>query len=358
MYSPKKDWFIFLCFTLSVMVCVAPLGAQTAPVPDLTGLNIPQAAAALNAAGLALGVEEAQLWDSLAPVEPDLIGGQSVAAGSSAEPGTVVDVTVLRVPNTAMIYDDNDITLVNLSGVNLNVNDVTFNTVDGNSASFPASLWSDTLRANQCLQLWSVSRNGPKGLDECRLIQTWRVTTNPAEHFWTGSGGTTQFGLSKAGQRVVVCDVANPGRCDFYLTTGLRGGENTEYVYFAYTDDQLALINTSADRWMDLNGLNVVNYFADPRGANVAVGNPRIFGNPSIVADITRLAPGQCLVFTNGSPQSAAPPQPCDPIARLNIGPNLIFWGAAFDVDSVTSDRTHSCPAGAADRLTLCVMPR
>jgi hypothetical protein len=358
MYSPKKDWFILLFFALSVILFVTPVAAQTVTVPDLTGLNIPEAAAALNAAGLALGVEEARPWDSLAPVEPDLIGGQSVAAGSAAEAGTVVDVTVLRTPNAAMIYDDNDITLVNLSGANLNVNDVTFNTVDGNSASFPASLWTDILRANQCLQLWSVGRNGPKGLDECRLIQTWRVTTNPAEHFWTGSGGTTQFSLSKAGEQVVTCDVANPGRCDFYLPTGVRGGENTEYVYFAYTSDQLAIINTAEDRWMDLNGLNVTNYFADPDGANVAVANPRIFGNPSIVADITRLAPGQCLLFTSGSPQSESPPQPCEVIARLNIGPELIFWGAAFEVDSVTDDRTHSCPAGAADRLILCVMPR
>ena len=358
MRFPKQNWFIFLFLIAVLSLFITPLSAQSATVPDLTGLNIPQAAAALNAAGLSLGDEAAQLWDSLAPVEPDLIGGQSVPAGSAAEAGTVVDVTVLRAPNAAMIYDDNDITLVNLSGANISVNDVTFNTVDGNSASFPASLWTDILRANQCLQLWSVGRNGPKGLDECRLIQTWRVTTNPAEHFWTGSGGTTQFSLSKAGEQVVTCDVANPGRCDFYLPTGVRGGESTEYVYFAYTSDQLAIINTSDDRWMDLNGLSVINNFAQPLGATVAVGNPSLFGNPSIVADIRRLAPGQCLLFTNSSPQSDAPPQPCDPIARLNIAPNLIFWGAAFEVDSVTSERNHACPAGAADRLILCVMPR
>lgn len=345
-------------------LCIAALlvsGTATAQdmvtVPDLTGLNVPQAAAALNKIGLALGAQTSERWTAESGLEQNRISAQSLAPGSAAAPGTAVDVTVLRTPNTLLIYDDNDLTLVNQTGAELNLENLSFAAVDGNNAAFRASRWSRALRTNQCMQVWAVGRNGPKGLDECPVIQNWLVTTNGSEHFWTGSGGTTQFSVIQNGVEVATCPVANPGRCAFYLAGGVSDGV-TEYVYFAYTSDRLAIINTSKDRWMPIARLVVRNNFVQPSGAPVNVGDPALFGNPEIVANIRRLAPGQCLLFTNSTPEAQTPPQPCDVVARLDIGTNLIFWGAEFPVESITDDAERSCPAATADRLTLCILPR
>jgi hypothetical protein len=75
------------------------------------------------------------------------------------------------------------------------------------------------------------------------------------------------------------------------------------------------------------------------------------------VARPGQLAPGQCVLFTDGSPDGNTPPQPCDVVARLDIGPALIFWGAAFDMEGNGGER-HTCPAGVAGSTTLCIMPR
>jgi hypothetical protein len=198
-------------------------------------------------------------------------------------------------------------------------------------------------------------------VDECATIQNWLVTTNPAEHFWTSAGGTTQFSVAQNGVPRANCPVANPGRCAFYVASNATGGDSTPYVYFAYTVDRLAVINTASDQWMALAGFNVYNY--NPAvmvaGTIVPVGDSALYNqliNP--VARVGRLAPGQCVLFTNGSPARDEPPQPCEVIARLNIDPSLIFWSAAFQMDSQSDGQRRSCPAAAEGRLIICVMPR
>jgi hypothetical protein len=44
-------------------------------------------------------------------------------------------------------------------------------------------------------------------------------------------------------------------------------------------------------------------------------------------------------------------------IARLDIGPTVIFWDADSGVGS-SDGQPRTCPAAVAGRLTLCVMPR
>lgn len=334
------------------------LHAQDAvPVPDLTGLSVPEAAAALNRIGLALGVETGAAWTAESGLEQNRIQAQSIPAGQTAAPAAAVDITVLRSPNVILIYDDNDLTLVNKTGAPLDLAGLFFNTLDGASAGMAAARWAPSLRDQQCTQVWSIGRNGPKGLDECSTVQNWLVTTSGGEHFWTGAGGTTRFAVTQNGIQRMVCPVANPGRCEFYLSGG-SGGETTEYVYFAYTSERLAVINQSADRWMVLAGFTVYNNFVPQTGLPVTLADPSLYGgNVNPVARLGQLAPGQCILFTNSAPDSATPPQPCDIIARLDISPQLIFWGAAFDMDS-QSGRRHSCPAATAGRLTICVMPR
>jgi hypothetical protein len=344
---------ICICFLLTVVNTAAQ---DNAVVPDLTGLSVPEAAAALNRVGLALGVQTGELWTAESGLEQNRIRAQSAEPGTSLTPGSPVDVTVLRTPNVILIYDDNDLTLVNQTGGELNLGNIMF--ITGNGASFSATRWSGSLRSNQCTQIWSIGRNGPKGMDECSLIQNWLVTTNTAEHFWTGAGGAAQFTALVNGAEAATCPVANPGRCEFFVSTGEVGDGVTEYVYFAYTPDRLAIINPSENHWMPIGELIVRNNAPTQQGAPVSVGDPSLFGNPQTVANIRSLAPGQCLFFTNGSPDAQTPPQPCDVIAQLDLVPNVIFWSAAFPVESITDDKERSCPAATPGKLTLCVIPR
>jgi hypothetical protein len=270
--------------------------------------------------------------------------------------GSAVDVNVLRSPNALLIFDDNDLTLVNNTGADLNLAGITFAALDGSGAQLAGSRWSGVLRAGQCVQVWSVGRNGPKGLDECSTIQNWLVTTNAGEHFWTGTGGTTQFNVLQNGVPRATCPVTNPGRCEFFLSGTGAAGDATEYVYFAYLPDRLAIINQSTDRWMALEGFYVINNTANR--APVFPGDPTLYTrHPPDVETVTRLAPGQCIFYTNMSPTSEEPPQPCDVIARLDIGASVIFWGAPFGIAS-SDGQERSCPVATPDRLTICIMPR
>lgn len=343
---------IFTSFTFSRIA----YAQDAVAVPDLTGLTVPQAAAVLNRAGLTLGSETGELWTAESGFAQNAVKGQSVAAGQTLPTGSPVDVNVLRTPNAILIYDDNDLTLVNNTGVMMDLTGLTFSALDGNLAGFSGARWSSSLRAGQCTQLWSVGRNGSKGLPECSNIQNWLITTNPGEHFWTGAGGTTRFALNQNGIQRAVCPVSTTGRCEFYVP-GTTGGDVTDYIYFAYTSNSLAIINQSPDRWMTLNGVIVYNNFTPQKGLTVPISDPSLYALKIPFARLNQLAPGQCLLFTNSTPEGITPPQPCDVLAILDIAPNLIFWGASFDMQGSDNQR-RTCPAATPDNLTLCVLPR
>ncbi len=349
-----KKILVFLIFW---SLSASQVGAQEAvQVPDLTGMNVPQAAAALNRVGLALGNETGEAWTADSGLEQNRIKAQSVAAGQTAAGGSAIDVTVLRSPNVALVYDDNDLTLINKTGGNLDLSGIIFNTLDGNPAQFAASRWAGLVKNGDCTQIWSVGRNGPKGLDECGTIQNWLITKNGAEHFWTGEGNTKQFAVTQNGIQRGQCAVANPGRCEFYIPGG-ASADVTNYIYFAYGTHNAAVINQSSDRWMTLSGFIVYNNFTQQKGLTVPLGDMSLYSVKNPVARAGQLAPGQCVLFTDSSPDGNTPPQPCDVIARLDIGPSLIFWGAAFDMQGGDNQK-HTCPAATAGKLTLCVMPR
>ncbi len=356
----KKACSIIITIFIALLIFALPLFAQdNVAVPDITGLSLPEASAALNKVGLAVGTETIERWTAESGLEQNTITAQSIAPGTSTAPGTDVEITILRTPNALLIYDDNDLTLVNQTGNALNLRNIRFVALDGSEASFAANRWGDSLRPDQCAQVWSVGRNGSKGLDECSVIQNWLVTNDNGEHFWTGAGGTTQFAVMQNDIQRAVCTVGNPGRCEMFLGVGnLLASETADYVYFAYLVDRLAIINTSTDKWMPIGNLVVRNNAVQPFGAVVNVGDAGLFGNPETVGRIGRLAPGQCLLFTNSSDEAQTPPQPCDVIAKLDVGPSVIFWSADFPIESITEEGERSCPAAVPDRLTLCIMPR
>jgi hypothetical protein len=93
---------------------------------------------------------------------------------------------------------------------------------------------------------------------------------------------------------------------------------------------------------------------------------PVIFGDPDLLppqfhvsqGDVTRLAPGQCLLLTTLNPAEAQPPIACDVIAARDLLPSVAFWLADFEVESALDGQRRACPAATAGQITVCVMPR
>lgn len=351
---------------LACLVCIGvSASAQTqVVVPDLTGLNAPKAAAELNRLGLRLGEQRAEGWSAGAGVAENTIGAQSVAPGTTVDAGTAVDITVLRTPNARLIYDDNDITLVNLTGQAIDISGLRFVTTEGGNASFDASRWSGELRANQCVQLWSLNRNGPKGLPECQAIQNWLTTTNQGSHFWTQTSGARTFEVRQSGSTLTACPAATtaaqnaPLTCEFYVAAGGMG-DVAEFVYFAYTLDAFAAINPTNDSWLRLNRATITapQTAQGPFAAPFRLTDASLFGNPDIVAEFGRLAPQQCLFLFDEAHPEAVPPQPCDVIASLAVPAGQLFWHNDFELDS-RDGKTFKCTAAVEGKRTICIMPR
>jgi hypothetical protein len=327
-------WIVFLALFLAAQMAL--MQAAAIPVPNLVGMNVPQAAAALNRAGLALGAQTNSGWTAESGLAQNTIGTQSLPPDQLVPSGTSVDVLVLRSPNVALIYDENDITIINNTNVTLDLNGLVFGVVDA-----------------------------PKDIEGCAHIDHWMTSVNnTAEHFWTGLNGVVTFSLVYNGVQQGTCPAApagaQPMRCDIYVPIG-DAVEVTPYIYFAYTPERLIVYNRSQDKWMPLGATPIINL-----NPNVSVPEPQInLSDPTVVtsvnpvAHLDMLAPNQCLLFTNNSsPEVPNLPEPCDVVGQGNIDPNLIFWSASFDILSVTDGRRRTCAAATPGRLTICVMPR
>lgn len=346
---------LILALALCALVMMAvPAAAQdTVIVPDVTGLSVPQAAAQLNRAGIRLGAQfETEMTEG---VTPNTVVVQSVAAGESVARGSSVDVTVARGNNAILIYDDNDITLVNQSGGTISLAGITFSALDGSRPiAFNATRWpAGSLNDGECAQLWSVGRTEPKRIPECTGSIYWLTTNDTNQHFWTGSGGAARFNLVQDGLERVQCGVSMTGNCPLYLSSS-AAPEATEFVYLAYTADRLIIYNLTQDLWMPLQGLSIT----DSNGGGHPLTNPAVFGNPDIIGSMEQLAPGQCLFYRTGN-ASENLPQPCDVIFETYTNVvEYLFNAQAFTVVSPLNGQRYNCPAATPDWLTVCIVPR
>jgi len=350
-----KMGLIALLLVVSLMM-VMPLSAQeTVIVPDVVGMTAPQAASILNRAGLKLGAENAIGWQSDSGLAPNTIGMQSVEAGSSIEPDTAIDVTILRSPTIDLIYDDNDLTAVNLSAEPLSIKGLTFTVTEGTEASFASTEWADTLGVGECGQIWSVDRIGEKTVEGCEDFY-FLTATDAQQQFWTAANGVVRFSMMENGVELASCEAATAGtindplHCSAYLTES----EVAQYLYFAYTTDALALINRSSDKWMLTGQTTILNSNSEEV---FLLGDPNSYEALITVADITRLAPGQCLLLTSDSPDAVSP-EPCDIVAHLELTSDAAFWLADFQIDKGTDGELRQCPAATPEKVTVCVMPR
>jgi len=331
--------------------------AQDTQVPNLFGLNVPQAAAALNAAGLRLGTQTFQLRTPQDNQPSGVVLGQSVAAGELIASGETVNITVLQAANVRLVYDDNDLTLINETGGALDLRTFTFRNADG-TRQLQAARWRRSLPSGDCGQIWSVPRGDSKAIDGCDSIY-WQSTNNSALHFWTPSAGGEQFSVLQNDAVIASCPLAlpnsqdNPSVCAFFVNVG-RAIPTTEYVYYAYTADRFTVFNVSEDQWMPI-GATLISV----GNLELNLGAAALFGNPDIVANVRRLAPGQCTMLTTESVTDSETPQDCALIAQVALTTERVFWTQEFSVRAATRDNEmNTCPAATPDFVTLCIVPR
>ena len=86
----------------STVTLTVAVPRPNAIVPDLTGMTLEEAAAALEEVGLLLGNKTEGPSDEY---DPGLVIGQSVAPGESAPKGTLIDVTVSAGPESVTVPD-------------------------------------------------------------------------------------------------------------------------------------------------------------------------------------------------------------------------------------------------------------
>lgn len=358
---------LHLLFIIALIIAITPISAQDTEVtvPDLTGLPLPQAAALLNSLGLNLGTELAVDWSAGSGLPENAIGTQAIAPNTSVAKGTAIDVSVLRSPNMVLVYDDNDLTLVNTT---VNVADITglrFAATEGSPASFAAARWATNIGEKKCTQIWSIPRNQSKSLPECEDVQNWLTTNTTGEHFWTQTSGVQQFAVVDDGIQRVTCPAAGEGtqdsplRCAFY-SDGAGSGENTTFFYyFAYTTDAIILLNPTEDKWMPTDRTTI--YGTDATIAPVILGDEVTWGDANFapeISDLSRLAPNQCLLLTTDVAAGSPSPETCTVIAQQAVAAQGQFWLAEFEIESANDGQRHTCPAATPGRLTRCIVPQ
>jgi hypothetical protein len=353
----KKLCIIIFLVLLSLMPVHAQENQTTVTVPDVIGLTVPEAAAVLNEAGLRFGEQiivpppAGETQDSSAIVE------QSVVPGTQVQAGSTVNVTVQHANNTLLLYDDNDITLVNQSNGPLNLGAISF---ASSNTRFNGGRWGGTIGANECSQLWSVGRTSPKSLDQCTAISHWLTTNQTGEHFWTASNADATFTVNQDGVQRATCNKAQPGgavqSCALYLAAG-GTSESTPYVFLAYTPSSFLILNNTSDKWMPLNGVQM--RLPDGRLFPLVTDLQWFDNADSMIGNIYRLAPGQCQTRTTLSASGTPPLQPCDEIGRVTGDSEGPFaWHLGFEVMGTTGNEPAACPPATEGRMTLCIVPR
>lgn len=345
-----------LLIPLCCLCLCLPILAQDndVPVPDLTGLTAPEAEAQLNALGLRL--DPLIAFTDEGRGEIDRIIEQSVAADDTADSGDIITVTILREYNVELIWDNSDFledtpsirsvdgddvfTLHNLSDETLNLNGIQI-------GNFEARNWGDTLRPEQCVQIWSFNEENALQIPECDVVQGGSGVLsrpNAADQFWIGDGF---FDVTQNGVHRGRCEHAD-GRCRVWVSLTEDAEDTAPYIYMLYDAQQLMIVNNSQSQWMDVSRVEL---------ANLTSLTDESLWDTIIIPDLERLAPNQCLWFTEDVTLTAL--VECDVIATQETSTPAIFWDESFIVTfaEAADDETNQCPA-ASDTETICLLER
>lgn len=336
----------------SLLFAALPAAGQGAvlTVPDLNRLTVPEAAAALSRAGLRLGQETIIAIDPASGESENIIVEQLPPAGEAVEAGTSVSISVTRAINAYVLYDDNDLTFVNLTAGLLDLNTVVFSGTGDTTTEFSPSAWAAQLDEGRCGQIWSVARLASKEVAGCSTI-LWMTAGNRTQHFWTHTSGATQFSVIQDGVVRASCPVAQAGsqdaplHCDIVFDVDYPD-EHIDYIYIAYTTDRLIIHNQTVDRWMSLDETRL----RDSSGRDLDLSSLDVFNQS---AGQSRLSPGECILFAAQS--NAQPPEPCRVIGQVEQ--DDIYWLEPFSVIG-RDNIPRVCEAAEDGALVICVMLR
>lgn len=329
-------------------------------VPDVTGMTLPTATALLNQMGIAVNAQQTYNWTDSDTISPYTITTQNPQVGAEVPDGLVATLTIARPVTARLFYDDNDLTLINLSDGELTLRNIVFTAIDGNPpASFSASEWTvDTVSPQRCVQIWAVAgRQGAKDVEGCQSARDipWLTRGNAPDHFWLDDNGATGFTVTQdgvwRGDCTIIPNTTDVQTCDLYLMpAGLDtvAQDVTEYVYFRYTPEQLWVINRADDRWMPTSQVDIVD--------GIDLADYSLYRESSPVTDIDLLAPNQCLLITTSDDALISTPESCDLIGIAEVDDN--FWQNGFEINSRMMPQTFACLPSESDEMTVCLVPR
>ncbi len=174
---------------------------------------------------------------------------------------------LLILPDIRLVYNADNVTLINVSGYNLDLTGLVF---EGSSGTMLAERWDteflsrplNNFPAGDCLQVWGLgSQDVRPQPGECRFRQVW-VSVNETQQFWVN---TERFSVSRGGVVLEVCEMWI-GACDVSLYGGtpvdnvvptsappvdVGGPADIRLIYDA---ESLALVNVSG-HVLDLTAL-------------------------------------------------------------------------------------------------------
>ncbi len=360
MNSNKKLTILMLAlFLLTTFSLAQP---RQSVVPNLIGLNVPQADAALHLVGLRLGVQTLDLSTSVETDQLGTISAQSVDANETLTPGAPVNITVVRAPNIRFIYDDNDLTLINQTGEAIALASLSLVGEAGAATLILAGeRWGIRhIPPDGCIQIWSIGRAAPKAVAGCPEISAWFSSSDVSTYVWTQAAQVDSFTLMQAGIALTTCQAAPPASqdsptvCDAYLPS-TPPPEQVGFLYLAYTYEAFSALNPTDDAWMPLSAP-----LTHADGTVMSLAALFNYTNTEMVAisldgeSLTPLAPQECILFrVPDSPDSPAP-EPCGLVVADAVL-DSVFWRSDFTVTDPKGVK-RTCAAATEENLTVCVM--
>jgi hypothetical protein len=235
-------------------------------------------------------------------------------------------------PDIRLLYDDNSLTLLNVSGGVLNLSNLVFESSSGrleaqrwniDALSQPLSGFTD----GDCLQVWELDVTALSAPAACDTRHAW-IMVNQAGQFWQNADS---FTVRNGTQRVGFCDAA-AGVCDVNLSVPLDTTlvdpvtrRSLPDLQFVYTVDSFTLINVSGRR-LDLRG---IQFQSDSGTMPVSRWNTEFL--TQALYDFT---PGDCVqVWGLGVDAILPAPDICEiRHAWLAVGDEADFWRDDFIV--------------------------
>lgn len=242
-------------------------------------------------------------------------------------------------PDLRLIYDDNSLTLLNISGRRLNLALLSF---QSNDRRLLASVWDTeflTERLNNfsdgdCLQVWSVELSQEQDkVDKCEIRHGW-VAVNNSQLFWQGVGS---FLVLNNDDIIAQCQVAE-SVCDVRLDAEFK--LETELIAPAVLDRDIRLMFNQDSFTI----INITNVPVDLRGlvfqSTSASLNVEALNTEFLTSPLSGLPANDCLmVWTFDVPEQNAPTECKIRHGWIPVGDEADFWRDVSRFEVVRNNR-------------------